>query len=86
MERNCLTTLADKHHLVLHKRDPERRVARFYALMIERNLFGMRLVRNRGRIGTTGQELVEIFTDELEAGAVLEALALVERRRGYRDL
>ena len=76
-----------KHHLVLHKRDPERRVARFYSLMIERDLFGVvRLVRCWGRIGTNGQELVEIFDDELEAGQALEALARVKRRRGYRDL
>jgi hypothetical protein len=36
-----------KHHLVLHRIDPERRVARFYSLMIERDLFGtIRLVHN----------------------------------------
>ena len=44
-----------KHHLVLHKRDPQKGVARFYSLMIERDLFGIvRLVRNWGRIGTNG--------------------------------
>jgi predicted DNA-binding WGR domain protein len=76
-----------KHHLVLHKRDPEWRMARFYSLMIERDLFGaVRLVRNWGRIGTNGQEMVEMFSNELEAGQALEALAAVKRRRGYRDL
>jgi predicted DNA-binding WGR domain protein len=60
---------------------------RFYSLMIERDLFGtVRLVRNWGRIGTNGQELVEVFADELEAGEALEALAQLKRRRGYRDL
>jgi predicted DNA-binding WGR domain protein len=39
-----------------------------------------------GRIGTSGQELVEIFDDELEAGEALEAVARAKRRRGYRDL
>jgi hypothetical protein len=29
-----------KHHLVLHWRNPEQGVARFYSLMIERDLFG----------------------------------------------
>ena len=58
-----------RHHLVLHRRDPELHVARFYSLMIQRDLFGtVRLVRNWGRIGMTGQELVEVFADELEAG------------------
>lgn len=76
-----------KHHLVLHRRDPEQRVVRFYSLMIERDLFGVvRLVRCWGRIGTSGRELVEIFDDELEAGAALEAVARAKRRRGYHDL
>jgi predicted DNA-binding WGR domain protein len=46
----------------------------------------VRLVRNWGRIGTNGQELVEVFTNEIEAGEALEALARAKRRRGYRDL
>jgi predicted DNA-binding WGR domain protein len=55
--------------------------------MIERDLFGtIRLVRNWGRIGTTGQELVEIHADKIAAGQALEAVARVKRRRGYKDL
>ena len=38
------------------------------------------------RIGTKGQELVEVFADELEAGKALEAVARAKRRRGYGDL
>jgi predicted DNA-binding WGR domain protein len=45
-----------------------------------------RLVRNWGRIGTNGRELVEVFDSELEAGRALEAIARTKRRRGYRDL
>jgi predicted DNA-binding WGR domain protein len=76
-----------KHHLVLHRIDPEQGIRRFYSLMIERDLFGtIRLVRNWGRIGTTGQELVEIHPDEIAAGQALEAVARLKRRRGYRDL
>lgn len=71
-----------KHHLVLHRIDPEQGIRRFYALMIERDLFGtVRLVRNWGRIGTNGQEPVEVFADEIAAGQGLEALAFVKRRR-----
>lgn len=62
-----------KHYVVLHRRDPEQGVARFYSVMIERDLFGrVMLVRNWGRIGTHGRELVEEFGCEIEAGAVLE--------------
>ena len=76
-----------KHHLVLHWIDPEQGVRRFYSLMIERDLFGtIRLVRNWGRIGTNGQELVEVFATEVEASRALEAVAAAKRRRGYRDL
>jgi predicted DNA-binding WGR domain protein len=76
-----------KHHLVLHRIDPEQGIRRFYSLMIERDLFGtIRLVRNWGRIGTRGQELVEIHADEIAAGQALEAVARLKRRRGYCDL
>ncbi len=44
------------------------------------------MVRNWGRIGSTGQELVESFANEDDAGRALEAVAHVKRRRGYRDL
>ena len=64
-----------------------RGVARFYSLMIERDLFGrVVLVRCWGRIGTNGRELVEEFASETEAGQALEAVAQAKRRRGYRDL
>ena len=76
-----------QHHLVLHRIDPGQGVARFYSLMIERDLFGrVVLVRNWGRIGTNGRELVEEFAGEIEAGQALEAVAQAKRRRGYRDL
>jgi predicted DNA-binding WGR domain protein len=76
-----------RHHLVLHRINPEQRVARFYSLMIERDLFGtIRLMRNWGRIGSTGQELVDVFASKDEAGQALETIAAAKRRRGYRDL
>jgi predicted DNA-binding WGR domain protein len=76
-----------KHHLVLHRIDPEQGIRRFYSIMIERDLFGtVRLVRNWGRIGTTGREMVEVFADEIEAGEALDAVARAQRRRGYCDL
>ena len=76
-----------QHALVLHWIDPDRHVARFYSLMIERDLFGaITLIRNWGRIGTGGRERVEAFDTVDEAGQALEAAARVKRRRGYRDL
>ncbi len=76
-----------KHHLVLHRRDSNQGVGRFYTLMIERDLVGrVVLVRKWGRIGTNGRELVEEFASEIEAGQVLEAVAQAKRRRAYQDL
>jgi predicted DNA-binding WGR domain protein len=69
-----------KHHLVLHWIDPEQGVRRFYSLMIERDLFGtVCLVRNWGRIGTDGQEVVGVFASEIEAGQALDVLAQAKR-------
>jgi predicted DNA-binding WGR domain protein len=49
--------------------------------MIERDLFGtIRRVRHWGKIGTKGQELVEVFATEKMAGLALEALAASKRR------
>ena len=46
-----------RHTLVLRRLEPARNVARFYALMIERDLFGRTVrVRPWGRIGGHGRE------------------------------
>ncbi len=74
--------------LMLRRIDPELGMARFYSLMIERDLFGtVRLVRHWGRIGAMqGCELAQDFPTEDEAVEALERLAAAKRRRGYRDL
>ena len=73
--------------VILRRVEPDRGMARFYSLMVERDLFGtVRLVRNWGRIGTRGRERAEEYGTELEARTALEALARAKRRRGYRDL
>jgi predicted DNA-binding WGR domain protein len=65
-----------KATLILHRIDPEQRIACFYSLMIERDLFGrIVLVRHWGRIGTQDRERVEQYPSELEAALPLEALA-----------
>ncbi len=81
-----------KHHLVLHRIDPEQGIRRFYSLMIERDLFGtVRLVRHWGRIGAIqGRELTQHFPTEEEAVEALEAVMDLTRlgyfRRRYGDL
>ena len=76
-----------RHHLVLYRRDPEQGRARFFSLMIERDLFGtIRLVRNWGVVGSKGQEKVEVFPDETTAANALEDWAVAQRHKGYVDL
>ena len=74
--------------VMLRRIDPEYGMARFYSLMIERDLFGtVRLVRHWGRIGSLqGRELVQDFPSETEAVEALERLAAAKRRRGYQAL
>jgi predicted DNA-binding WGR domain protein len=75
-----------QHHLVLYRRDPEQGRARFFSLMIERDLFGtIRLVRNWGFVGSKGREKVEIFPGETEAAQSSEVWAEAQRKRGYTD-
>jgi predicted DNA-binding WGR domain protein len=64
--------------LVLHRIDPDRQMARFYSLMIERGLLGpFTLVRNWDWIGTAcpagtgGRERVGAYQTVDEAGQAL---------------
>ena len=74
--------------VMLRRIDPAQGMARYYSLMIERDLFGtVRLVRHWGRIGAMqGRELAQDFATEEEAIEALERLAAAKRRRGYLDL
>jgi predicted DNA-binding WGR domain protein len=72
-----------QHTIVLRRVDSDHRMARFYMLAIERDLFAtVRFVHCWGRIGTRGRELAEEFKTELEAAEVLERLATTKRRKG----
>jgi predicted DNA-binding WGR domain protein len=76
-----------RHHLVLYRRDLEQGRARFFSLMIERDLFGtIRLIRNWGPVGSKGQERSVIFSSEVEAARALEGWADSQRQKGYTDL
>lgn len=71
-------------HIHVERRDPQRNMARFYALSLEETLFGLALCRRYGRIGTHGRERVEYLASEAEAISRFLALAAAKRRRGYR--
>jgi len=70
--------------LLLHRRDPDRNMARFYRLSLEPNLFGgVSLVRNWGRIGTAGRLRIDLHPSESAAEFARAEIAARKRRRGY---
>lgn len=73
--------------LYLERRDPAHNMARFYALSIERDLFGETVaIRRWGRIGTHGQSLRIVYADPAIAKSDLLVLLAAKRRRGYRPV
>jgi predicted DNA-binding WGR domain protein len=63
-----LGMIAQQYQLYIERRDPDRNMARFYALSIEETLFGQaRLIRRWGRIGTIGRTVQHSFDDEGKA-------------------
>ncbi len=69
----------------LRRIDAARNMRRFYEIGLQPTLFGgVSLVRTWGRIGCSGQSMVETFTGEEEAAHALIRLITVKKRRGYR--
>lgn len=72
-----------KLQIVLHRRDTESNMARFYVLAIEPSMFGdAALVRAWGRIGSTGRQRLDLYPTANEAGEALEAWLARKLRRG----
>ncbi|RWC37555.1 MAG: WGR domain-containing protein [Mesorhizobium sp.] len=70
----------------LRRIDAMRNMRRFYVLAIQPTLFGgASVIRNWGRIGTSGQSMMETFDVPDEADSALSRLERSKRRRGYRD-
>lgn len=64
--------------------DPARNRHRFYSLRVLPDLFGeWVLVREWGRIGTSGQARTELHSSLLEADAAMRAVIEQKRGRGY---
>ena len=69
----------------LHRIDPARHMARFYAMHVELDLFGsIVLVKEWGRIGARGRIVGELHPTEALAVAALQRQADRKRRRGYQ--
>ncbi len=69
---------------LIRRRDPTRRMARFYAVSIQADLLaGWSLVREWGRIGRPGRVKVEPGTELLEVEAAAQLLEARKRKKGY---
>lgn len=70
----------------LRRIDPTQNMRRFYTLAIQPTLFGgASVIRNWGRIGASGQSMMETYENSDEADAALGRLERTKRQRGYRD-
>lgn len=71
--------------MLLHRRDPDRRMARFYRLrVLQADLFGgSAVLREWGRIGSPGRVRLDPHPDEPAAVAAAARLQRAKRRKGY---
>ncbi len=82
---DSLAMLAQPYRTYIERTDPNKNMARFYALAIEPTLFGTPCVTRRwGRIGTHGRTKVHHFESEEEAVSLFLALLRRRRARGYK--
>ncbi|RUV46442.1 WGR domain-containing protein [Mesorhizobium sp. M5C.F.Ca.IN.020.29.1.1] len=73
--------------LHLRRIDPTQNMRRFYVLAIQPTLFGgASVIRNWGRIGTSGQSMMQTFDRIEEADNTFERLERSKLRKGYRDI
>ena len=75
------------YRLHVQRIDATQNMARFYRLAIEPTLFGdVSVVRNWGRIGTRGQEIVHFFENEKQALTLFLDILRQKRQKGYRPI
>ncbi|MCA0270941.1 MAG: WGR domain-containing protein [Proteobacteria bacterium] len=83
--RDMVYSLPDPVRLTRH--DPDRNMARFYALALEPTLFGeVVLLRNWGRIGTSGRTAMETCATRYEAEVSAGRTLRMKLRRGYVEV
>jgi len=73
--------------VALRRIDPTKNMSRFYAVAIERTLFGeWAVVRRWGRIGSRGRSMETWFSEPSPALTCADRLQAAKRRRGYREM
>ena len=68
----------------LHRIDPTRNMARFYAMAVQPTLFGeWSLQREWGRIGSAGRLVSTGYSSESDAAAAMARVLKAKQRHGY---
>lgn len=68
----------------LHRIDPDKSMARFYAMSVQPNLFGeWSLVLEWGRIGSNGRIVARHLASEHDAACAMTKQLKTKLRRGY---
>jgi predicted DNA-binding WGR domain protein len=69
---------------MLHRHNLDMNVHRFYSMFVMCDLFGeWQLLREWGRIGSSGQIRTDRFSSEAQARAAYDTLLRQKQRRGY---
>ena len=77
---------ADHDAIELERIDRGWNCYRYYRMALAPDLFGgIALVRHWGRIGSAGQQRLDLFVDHAGAIFAMHKLATAKRRRGYTD-
>jgi len=73
----------DRMHL--RRVDPGKNMRRFYAMTVQRDLFGgATLIREWGRLGSPGRVRIDRHPDEGHAVNALADIVAAKRKRGYQ--
>ena len=73
-------------NIALRRVDRDKNMHRFYAIAVERTLFGdWAVVRCWGRIGTCGRSMETWFSEPSPALTCAGQYEANKRRRGYRE-
>jgi predicted DNA-binding WGR domain protein len=71
--------------IYLERHDAARNIARYYCLVVERNLFGeWSLMRAWGRVGQTGRMHADLYDTHEAAQLALNEKLQEKRRKGYQ--
>ena len=82
-DHDCM--IKQPYTFYVERHDPQRNMARYYAMEIVPDLFGQPcLTRCWGRIGKRGQRKQHQFADENEAVVLFLEIIRKKRKRGYR--